>query len=135
MPLTWTVSHPAQLVVAVCKGDVNATDVLNYLDEIDRAGAMPYRKIFDLTGVAGVIPAEDVRLIGMRVVALSGAKPTGPLAIVVASDAIEALSKVFEVTANTKRPLQIFRDLHRARAWLDNIAPILPLDPKQTAPS
>lgn len=135
MPLTWTVSHPAQLVVAVCKGDVNATDVLNYLDEIDRAGAMPYRKIFDLTGVAGVIPAEDVRLIGMRVVALSGAKPTGPLAIVVASDAIEALSKVFEVTANTKRPLQIFRDLHKARAWLDNIAPILPLDPKQTAPS
>jgi len=63
------------------------------------------------------------------VVALSGAKPTGPLAIVVASDAIEALSKVFEVTANTKRPLQIFRDLHTARAWLDSVAPVLPIDP------
>jgi hypothetical protein len=135
MPLTWTVSHPTQLVVAVCKGHVSATDVLEYLDEIDRAGAMPYRKVFDLTGVAGVIPAEDVRLIGMRVVALSGAKPTGPLAIVVASDAIEALSKVFEVTADTKRPLQIFRDLHKARAWLDNTAPVLSLAPKQTTPS
>jgi len=123
MPITWTVSHPARLVVAVAKGDISAADMLAYLDEIDQAGAMPYRKVFDLTGVVATLPTEDVRLVGMRVVALSGDKPTGPLAIVVASDAIAELAKVFEATAVTKRPLQIFRDLHTARAWLDEIAP------------
>lgn len=123
MPISWTVSHPARLVVAVGKGDVNATDVLLYLDDIDRAGAMPYRKIFDLSGVVAAMPTKDVRLIGMRVVALAGGKPTGPLAIVVASDAISELAKVFEATATTKRPLQIFRDFHTARAWLDEVAP------------
>jgi len=53
----------------------------------------------------------------------AGGKPTGPLAIVVASDAIAELAEVFEATAVTKRPLQIFRDLHTARAWLDEVAP------------
>ena len=124
MPITWTVSHSARLVVAVGKGEISATDVLLYLDEITRAGAMPFRKIFDLSGVVATMPTTDVRLIGMRVVALAGGKPTGPLAIVVASDAIHELAKVFEATATTKRPLQIFRDVHAARAWLDKIAPV-----------
>ena len=35
----------------------------------------------------------------------------------------EELAKVFEATATTKRPLQIFRDFHAARAWLDEVAP------------
>jgi hypothetical protein len=124
MPITWTVSHPARLVVAIAKGDISAADVLAYLDEIDQAGAMPYRKVFDLTGVVATMPTEDIRLVGMRVVALSGDKPTGPLAIVVASDAIAELAEVFEATAATKRPLQIFRDLHKARTWLDEVAPV-----------
>ena len=81
MPITWTVSHPSRLVVAVAKGDISAADVLAYVDEIDQAGAMPYRKLFDLSGVFAMLPTEDVRLVGMRVVALSGDKPTGPLAI------------------------------------------------------
>src|SRR5260370_30479769 len=122
MPITWTVSHPSRLVVAVAEGDISAADVLAYVDEIDQAGAMPYRKLFDLSGVFAILPTEDVRLVGMRVVALSGDKPTGPLAIVVASDAVEELAKVFEATATTKRPLQIFRDFHAARPWLDEVA-------------
>jgi hypothetical protein len=122
MPITWTVSHPARLVLAVGKGEINATDVLFYLDDIDRVGALPYRKVFDLTGIAATMPTQDVRLIGMRVMALAGGKPTGPLAIVVASDAISELAKVFEATVTTRRPLQIFRDYDAARAWLDEVA-------------
>jgi hypothetical protein len=123
MPITWTVSHPARLVVAVAQGDISAADVLAYVDEIDQAGAIQYRKLFDLSGVFAMLPMEDVRLVGMRVMALSGDKPTGPLAIVVASDAIAELARVFEATAVTKRPIQIFRDFHAARAWLDEVAP------------
>jgi hypothetical protein len=111
-------------VVAVAEGDISAADVLSYLDEIHQAGAMPYRKVFDLTGVVATMPTEDVRLMGMRVVALSGDRPTGPLAIVVASDAIAELAEVFESTAVTKRPIQIFREMHAARSWLDEVAPM-----------
>jgi hypothetical protein len=130
MPITWTVFHPAQLLVAAGTGEITATDVLSYLDDTNRAGATSYRKLFDLTGVVSMLPAEDVRLIGMRVAALAGHKPTGPLAIVVESDTIEELAKLFEVTAQTKRPMQFFRDARTARAWLDEIAPV----PSSNAP-
>jgi hypothetical protein len=48
---TWTIAHPARLVAAVGKGEVTATDAFYYLDEIRKIGAMPYRKLLDLTGL------------------------------------------------------------------------------------
>ena len=103
MPITWTVSRPMRPVVAIAKGDTCTADVLLCLDEISQAGARPYRKIFDLSGVIATLSTEDVPLVGMRVVALTGDKPTGPLAIVVASNAVAELTEVFEATAVTKR--------------------------------
>ena len=103
MPITWTVSHPTRLVVAIAKGNIRTADMLLYLNEICQAGAMPYRKIFDLSSVVATLPTEDVRLVGMHVVALTGDKPTGPLVIVVDSNVIAELTEGFEATAVTKR--------------------------------
>ena len=54
--ITGTVAHPERLVIAVGKGEVSATGAFYYLDEIKKIGAMPYRKLLDLTGVATAMP-------------------------------------------------------------------------------
>ena len=43
----------------------------------------------------------------------------GPLAIVASSDESYAQAQVFASSATAKRSLQIFREMHAARRWLD----------------
>ena len=54
MSITWTVSHPLRLVVATGKGEVTAADILFYVDEIGKAGAISYRAIGALRRRRGV---------------------------------------------------------------------------------
>jgi hypothetical protein len=123
MSITWTISHPARLVVAVGRDEITATDVLFWSDGMGEAGVTSYRKLLDLTGVARMMPQADIRLVAIRVTARAVGWEVGAIAIVVASAGIAELVRIFEVTAASKRPFQIFRDLCAARAWLDEIAP------------
>lgn len=121
MPITYTISHPARLVIALVKDRINAADILNYLMEIHEVGAGPYRKIFDMTGALGTIPLVELRRIAKRAATFAEAGPTGPLAIIVASDEHSDLARLFAYAATARRPVRIFRELHTARAWLDSL--------------
>ena len=44
MSVTYTISHPTRLVIAVAKDRVSTADVLNYLMEVNEAGAQPYAR-------------------------------------------------------------------------------------------
>jgi len=121
MSVTYSISHPTRLVIAVAKDRVSTADVLNYLMEVNEAGAQPYRKIFDMTGAKGTIPLAELRQIARRAVTFAESGPTGPLAIIVASDAHADLAKLFAYAATVKRPVRTFRELHIARAWLDSL--------------
>jgi hypothetical protein len=123
MSITWTASHSARLVVAVGKEEVTAADALFCIDEMSKSGVIPYRKIFDLTGVARMMSQADLRSVGARVTTRAEGRQLGPIAIVVTSGAFGELAKVFETSAAADRPLRIFRDLYAARAWLDEVAP------------
>jgi len=115
MALKWKVSHPERLIVAVSKYEVTAADVLFCAEEFFRAGLNDYRKLFDLSPV-------DIRSIGLRLAAAAHGKRFGPIAIVVASDAIAGSAAVLQ-RAVTDREVQIFRDRYVARVWLDVTAP------------
>jgi hypothetical protein len=122
MALTWKVLHPERLVVAVSKYEVTAADVLFCADELLKAGLSDYRKLFDLTRLARAMSPVDIRSIGRRLAAAAHGRGFGPIAIVVASDAIAGSAALFQgVVAD--RPVQIFRDLFVARVWLDVTAP------------
>jgi len=114
-------------VVAVGKSGVTSTDFMYYLDEITKAGALPYRKIVDLRAVATPLSHADLRLIGTHVQTLATGKPIGPLAIVVASDAVAKLATVFEDAGGEHRPLQIFRDPSTARTWQRSRFELMPV--------
>jgi len=124
MSITWTISHPLRLVIATGKGEATSADFLFYFDEIAKAGAIPYRKLLDLTNVGIPMPQADIRRVGRRSENLADKKLVGPSAIVVTSDAFANLVKIFDAATKAERPLKIFRDLRAARAWLDEVAPV-----------
>ena len=124
MPIHWTISHPTQLVVAVCKGEVNRTDIEGYLDDVVVTNTLPYRKIFDMTQGELALSDDDMMALGARIRAYAGTASMGPLAIVATSDERYGRARLFATLADARRPLKIFRELHTARQWLDAQAPV-----------
>jgi hypothetical protein len=127
MPIKLTISHPTQLVIAVAEGDVARADVDDYLSAVNSAGALPYRKIFDVSAMSPTaLSAADIQSFAARVRDYTKTYALGPIAIVVANDANFDLARQFGVEAEAARPLRVFRDREAARAWLDRLAPLPP---------
>jgi hypothetical protein len=122
MPVHWTISHPSRLVVAVTKDEVNVGDIEQYFTGVTAEGAMAYRKIFEITHTPMALSADNLRALGQRVVYYARHGQVGPVAIVAASDESFHQAKIFAEAAQARRPLQIFRELHDARRWLDEQA-------------
>src|SRR5262245_22611148 len=120
MPVHWTVSHPQRLVVAVAKGDVTVSDIEQYFAGVTAEGGMSYRKIFEITHTPHALTQENLRVLGQRVVFYAQHGQIGPVAIVAASDESFTQAQVFAEAAKVSRPLQIFREMHIARQWLDS---------------
>ena len=119
MPVHWTISHSARLVIAVAKGDVKIEDIEQYFTGVTAEGAMSYRKIFELAVTPKSLSDETLKGLGQRVILYAQHGQVGPVAIVAESDDSYAKAQVFASAANAGRPLQIFRELHAARRWLD----------------
>jgi hypothetical protein len=119
MPVHWTVSHSARLVVAVAKDDVTPADIEKYFAGVTADGAMAYAKIFEITHTPTALNDENLKALGERVIYYAQHGQMGPVAIVAASDESFAQAEVFAAAAQVKRPLAIFRELHAAREWLD----------------
>lgn len=49
MPIQWTISHPANPVIAACGGALTRKDIEGYLDGVVVADTLAYRRIFDMT--------------------------------------------------------------------------------------
>ena len=119
MPVHWTISHPSRLVVAVAKDEVKVTDIEQYFAGITAQGAMAYRKIFEISPERMAISDEQLKTLGQRIMLYAQHGQVGPVALVATSDASFNQAKVFAEAATAGRPLQIFRDMHAARRWLD----------------
>lgn len=119
MPVHWTVSHSARLVVAVAKDDVTPADIERYFAGITADGAMAYAKIFEITHTPMALSEANLRALGERVIYYAQHGQMGPVAIVAASDESFAQAQIFAAAAQVRRPLRIFRELHAAREWLD----------------
>ena len=124
MPIQWTISKPAKLVVAVCKATLTRKDIEGYLDAIVLADVMPYRKIFDMTQASPSLSDADMMELGARIRAYAATGEMGPLAIVAASSESFERAHLFAALSEARRPIKIFQELHEARQWLDAEAPV-----------
>ena len=119
MPVQWTVSQPTRLVIAVAKGVLRREDIETYLDGVAAANALAYRKIFDMTEATPNLSDDDMMALGARIRAYLALGQLGPLAIVATTDQSYGHARMFAALAQADRPLEIFRELHLARQWLD----------------
>jgi hypothetical protein len=121
MPVQWTISHPSRLVIAVAKDEVKVEDIEKYFAGVTAEGAMAYRKIFEIGAAPIAVSDDGLKSLGQRVVLYARHGQLGPLALVATSDESFAQAQIFAAAAAAAagRPLQIFREIHAARRWLD----------------
>jgi len=66
MPIYVTVYHLDKTIIGKTEGEVTLTDIEGYLDDIVRAKAVRYRKIFDATSGTSVLSPQDVETLRDR---------------------------------------------------------------------
>ena len=119
MPVHWTISHASRLVLAVAKDEVKVEDIEQYFAGVTAQGGMAYRKIFDVSSTPMALSDQNLQALGQRIMLYAQHGQVGPLAIVATSDESYGQALAFARAARARRPLQIFRELHAARRWLD----------------
>ena len=121
MPLHWTIDPQKKLVTAVAEGDVTRVEFDAFLDDMSRAGADTYRKLFDGGRGDTHMEAEDILALGARMRAMHENGPVGPLAVVAPQGHIETIGRVLGMLAAAKRPMRVFRQVGPARKWISNL--------------
>lgn len=123
MPLHWTIDSRRRIFAATCEGNVDLAEVNVMLDAVVRADWLGYRKLFDGTNGDTQMSAIDILSIGVRLRALQdGGREHGPLAIVVPDDKHALMSRLLGILAAARRPMRVFKDVKKARKWLDSPA-------------
>jgi hypothetical protein len=119
MPLSWTISHPQRLVIAVARGEVAPHEFGAYLAAMQPVGS--YRKMFVVSGMSTVFDTALMKSVGRAVRDHAARETLGPFAIVADTEAAHASAMAYADTAQgIDRPIRIFRELHEARRWLDS---------------
>ena len=121
MPLTWTIDPDQRLVTAVAEGEVTRACFEAYLDAIDQADALGYRKLFDGTRGAISMEREDVLALGVRMRTSHATGPMGALAVVVPGEVEEQFGRVLGMLASAERPMRVFHAVGPARKWIGSL--------------
>lgn len=124
--LTYSISHGEKLVLIQVHSEALPDEVQSMFFAIRAAGALPYRKIVDLSFAPLTLGLAGLRAIKTLSQDAGGAGKSalrGPLAVVVGSEMAAEMVEMFDETARIDRPLRIFREPVVARRWLDEIAP------------
>ena len=121
MPIYVTFYHLDKTMVGRTEGEITLTDLTGYLEDVEKARAVGYAKIFDCSvGRSNLLP-EEREAFARRLAAYHAkyGKQAGPFAVVAGADVVERLADLQALVppANT-RPVRIFNDIHAARAWL-----------------
>lgn len=127
MALHWTIKSDIRFFEVVCDGLVEASEVHTMLDVLVGSKALGYRKLFDGSCGETNMGPLDMLGIGVRIRALHASDaPLGPLAVVAPGDKFPLLSRVLGILAAARRPMRVFTDVEKARAWL-NLPAVLEL--------
>jgi hypothetical protein len=125
MPIYVTFYHLDQTMVGKTEGEVTLADLLGYLDDVEKAKAVGYAKIFDCSaGQTSLMPVERETL-RQRLATYHAkyGKQAGPFAVVAGPDVIQRLGDLNALVRNADtRPVEFFKNIHAAREWLEEQA-------------
>src|SRR5258708_16593245 len=119
MPTSYKIDKARRLVLSEGSGLLTMPDLLAHQDKLasDPDFSADYSQLYDLTQVTDVeITPNDVRRLAQRSVFL----PNARRAVLVSSDVVFGLSRMFEVFRESlgETGIRVFRDRAEALAWL-----------------
>ena len=117
MPLHWLITSRERLATVTGEGTVGRADIERWLEVVDGARLLPFRKLVDLGQASLDLTAEDMMILGIRFRA-HHSNSMGPLAMVLPTAAPESIERGLGILAAGDRPMRLFRSLPRARRWL-----------------
>ena len=118
MPISYSISHAARMVVASGEGDISVGELQEGLMAVMRENAIPYAKLIDLTFAPLTIRHAGIRAAAERVKEFNKGRDVGPLAVVLNSELARELIELFDSLVEADRPMRIFDDADSAKAWL-----------------
>jgi hypothetical protein len=121
MSLFWTLDSRRQLFTVTCEGKVDHADVNAMIDALVGANGLRYRKLFDGTRGSTEMNEQEILSVGARMRDLHALQGDhGALAVILPDDKYDQISRVLGILAAAKRPMRVFRDIEKARKWLDS---------------
>jgi hypothetical protein len=118
MPISYSISHAARMVVASGEGDISASELQEGLMAVMRENAIPYAKLIDLSFAPLTLRHAGIRAAAERMKVFNKGRQVGPLAVVVASELAKEMIELFDSLVEAERPMKVFDDPASARAWL-----------------
>jgi hypothetical protein len=125
MPIYVTVYHLDKTIIGKTEGDVTLADIEGYLDDVVKAKAVSYRKIFDATSGTSRLTPEDVETLGTKLAQLTRSRNFGPFAVVTGGDREGRMANICRTASAADRPMRVFNDIHSARRWLEEQQPLV----------
>ena len=119
MPFHWTIDPAQRFMFLRSSGDVSRAEVEELIDAIVDGGALAYDKLFDGSAARTSMTAEEMLDLGMRFRAIHSGATVGALAIVMPADRGDRMERMMGMIAAADRPMRVFIDLDKARAWLE----------------
>jgi hypothetical protein len=117
MPLQMDISPLHRLVVIVARGQITAEEIAANTRALVEANVAGYAKIIDVSQARSELTREQVQKVADLLRGAPGDASRGPVAFVINPDR-EGFANVFADVTRGERPVQLFRSLHEARAWL-----------------
>ena len=121
MPIRCDISHFERIAVGVSEGVVSLRDLENFLDQLEKAGAINYQKIFDASFGTVALNEADWTILAAEVRSYMDKRVLGPLAVVAVTGSTGELANRLAGLKCGNRPAKIFRSIRDARRWLETV--------------
>ena len=118
MPLQMDISPLHRLVVIIARGEITSDEIGANTKALVEANVPGYAKIIDVSQAKSALTREQVEKVAALLRGPADDTSRGPVAFVINPDR-EGFANVFADITKGERPIQLFRSLHEARAWLD----------------
>ena len=118
MSLHMDISPLHRLVVIVARGQISAEEIAANTRRLVEANVPGYAKIIDVSEATSELTREQVQKVADLLRGAPGDTSRGPVAFVINPERI-GFANVFADVTQGERPIQLFRSLHEARAWLE----------------
>jgi len=121
MPLSFIIDHFKKRIYSRASGVLTFGDLLDHMQaEVDQ-DVRRFSEVFDCRGANSHITSGEMSLLAIHRKEIAGTQGGGPVAVLVDSDHMFEVFKIFELRTEGARQFQIFRGLEQAEAWLDSL--------------